>query len=91
MSTNRGATGADITSDSVRELLADRKIFPGLPEELDEDAELVLDSLGLVWLLHVVEERYGLGRRAHREDIGGLTSFRRSPDICAPPDGGGAG
>ncbi|GAA3907655.1 hypothetical protein GCM10023084_69870 [Streptomyces lacrimifluminis] len=77
MSTSTGATGTDITTDSVRELLSDRKVFPGLPEDLDEDAELVLDSLGLVWLLHVVEERYGLIVEPTDEDIAGLTSLRR--------------
>ncbi|WP_216587086.1 acyl carrier protein [Streptomyces brasiliscabiei] len=68
---------AVITTDLVRELLADRKIFPGVPDDLAEDAELVLDSLGLVWLLHVVEERYGLVVEPGDEDIAGLTSLRR--------------
>ncbi|MEH0420383.1 acyl carrier protein [Streptomyces sp. B21-083] len=83
MSTSTGAsdTGAipvtGLTTDSVRELLADRKIFPGLPDDLGEDAELVLDSLGLVWLLHVVEERYCLVVEPTDEDIAGLTSLRR--------------
>ncbi|MGW1712180.1 MULTISPECIES: acyl carrier protein [Streptomyces] len=79
MSTSTGAagTGTDITIDSVRELLSDRKVFPGLPDDLGEDAELVLDSLGLVWLLHVVEERYGLVVEPSDEEIAGLTSLRR--------------
>ena len=82
-----GATASDaregepvlspITTDIVRELLADRKIFPGVPADLGEDTELVLDSLGLVWLLHVVEERYGLIVEPTYEDISGLTSLRR--------------
>ncbi|BBC37427.1 hypothetical protein SGFS_087210 [Streptomyces graminofaciens] len=65
-----------ITTDTVRDLLSDRKIFPGVPEDLGEDAELVLDSLGLVWLLHVVEERYGLVVEPGDEDIDRLTSLR---------------
>ncbi len=68
---------ATFTTDSVRELLSDRNIFPGLPDDLDEDAELVLDSLGLVWLLHVVEERHGLVVEPSDEEISGLTSLRR--------------
>ncbi|MFC4499352.1 MULTISPECIES: acyl carrier protein [Streptomyces] len=68
------------TTDTVRELLADRNIFPGLPDDLEEDAELVLDSLGLVWLLHVLEERYGLVVEPSDEDIAGLTSLRRLTD-----------
>ncbi|MEV0639486.1 acyl carrier protein [Streptomyces sp. NPDC050619] len=88
--TSTGATASDadpalsavttetpLTTDTVRELLADRKVFPGLPDDLGEDAELVLDSLGLVWLLHVVEERYGLVVEPTDEDIAGLTSLRR--------------
>ncbi|MEU6227241.1 acyl carrier protein [Streptomyces sp. NPDC047042] len=77
MSTSMGATGTGITTNSVRELLSDRKVFPGLPDDLDEDAELVLDSLGLVWLLHVVEERYGLIVEPSDDDIAGMTSLRR--------------
>lgn len=68
------------TTDSVRELLSDRNIFPGLPDDLGEDAELVLDSLGLVWLLHVLEERHGLVVEPSDEDIAGLTSLRRLTD-----------
>ncbi|MGR4852735.1 acyl carrier protein [Streptomyces sp. LARHCF252] len=71
------ASPAPITTDTVRQLLSDRKVFPGLPDDLAEDAELVLDSLGLVWLLHVVEERYGLVVEPTDEDIAGLTSLRR--------------
>ncbi|MFI9170780.1 acyl carrier protein [Streptomyces lincolnensis] len=66
-----------ITTATVRALLSDRKIFPGVPEDLGEDAELVLDSLGLVWLLHVLEERHGLIVEPSDEDIAGLTSLRR--------------
>ncbi|MFC9502934.1 acyl carrier protein [Streptomyces sp. NPDC057002] len=71
------AAPSPITTDTVRQLLSDRKVFPGLPDDLGEDAELVLDSLGLVWLLHVVEERYGLVVEPTDEDIAGLTSLRR--------------
>jgi len=66
-----------LTIDTVRELLADRKVFPGVPDELGEDTELILDSLGLVWLLHVVEERFGLVVEPTYEDIAGFTSLRR--------------
>ena len=100
MSTSTGATGTgittgittstDITTDSVRELLSDRKVFPGLPDDLDEDAELVLDSLGLVWLLHVVEERYGLIVEPTDEDIAGLTSLRRLTEYLRTAQKGGA-
>lgn len=85
-----------ITIGTVRELLSDRKIFPGVPEDLGDDAELVLDSLGLVWLLHVVEERYGLVVEPGDEDIAGLTSLRRLTEFlgaagAGAADGGGRG
>ncbi|WP_151480769.1 acyl carrier protein [Streptomyces albicerus] len=79
-----------ITTDTVRELLSDRKIFPGLPDDLGEDAELVLDSLGLVWLLHVVEERYGLVVEPTDEDIAGLTSLRRLTELLRAAQSGRA-
>ncbi|GHH89133.1 acyl carrier protein [Streptomyces capitiformicae] len=72
-----------ITTDTVRELLSDRKIFPGVPDDLGEDAELVLDSLGLVWLLHVVEERYGLVVEPGDDDIAQLTSLRRLTEFLS--------
>lgn len=85
-----------ITLGTVRELLSDRKIFPGVPDDLGDDSELVLDSLGLVWLLHVVEERYGLVVEPCDEDIANLTSLRRLTDFLSasaaeaaePVDGG---
>ncbi|MGX1912618.1 acyl carrier protein [Streptomyces phaeochromogenes] len=86
-----------LTIDTVRELLTDRKIFPGVPDELGEDTELILDSLGLVWLLHVVEERFGLVVEPSYEDIAGFTSLRRltgylcaaQADQAVRPEGGG--
>jgi acyl carrier protein len=69
-----------LTTETVRDLLSDRKIFPGLPTDLDEDAELVLDSLGLIWLLHEMEERYALIVEPTDADIAGLTSLRRITD-----------
>ncbi|MDX3198282.1 hypothetical protein [Streptomyces scabiei] len=84
---------AVITLGTVRELLSDRKIFPGVPDDLGDDSELVLDSLGLVWLLHVVEERYGLVVEPGDDDIANLTSLRRlteflSASAAGATDGG---
>jgi hypothetical protein len=74
---DKDSAPSPLTTETVRELLSDRKIFPGVPADLGEDAELVLDSLGLVWLLHTVEERHGLVVEPTDEDIAGLTSLRR--------------
>jgi acyl carrier protein len=67
--------------DVVRELLADPRIFPGLPADLADDAELTLDSLGLVWLLHEVEQRYGLVVEPTDEEAAGLVSVRSIADF----------
>jgi acyl carrier protein len=81
-----------ITTDTVRELLSDRRIFPGLPADLGEDAELVLDSLGWVWLLHVVEERYGVVAEPTDADFAELTSLRRlTAYLCAAQADGAEG
>ncbi|MGI3204283.1 acyl carrier protein [Streptomyces sp. GLT-R25] len=77
-----------LTTDTVRELLADRKIFPGVPDELGEDTELILDSLGLVWLLHVVEERFGVVVEPTYEDIAGFTSLRRLTEYLSAAQAG---
>lgn len=69
-----------IGPDAVRELLADARIFPDLPPGLADDAEVVLDSLGLLWLLHEVEQRYGLAVEPTDEEVAGLTSVRRIAD-----------
>jgi acyl carrier protein len=71
---------SSISADIVRELLADSRIFPGLPADLADDAELALDSLGLLWLLHEVEQRYGLAVEPTDEEAASLTSVRRIAD-----------
>jgi acyl carrier protein len=79
---------SSISPDIVRELLAEPRIFPGLPADLADDAELVLDSLGLVWLLHAVEQRYGLVVEPTNEEAEGLTSVRRIADYLRAAGGG---
>ncbi|GAA2311947.1 phosphopantetheine-binding protein [Streptomyces violaceusniger] len=69
-----------ITTDAVRELLSDPKIFADLPPGLDDDAELALDSLGLVWFLHQLELRYGLEIEPADAFLAEFTSIRRITD-----------
>ncbi|MFE7841145.1 acyl carrier protein [Streptomyces sp. NPDC057474] len=87
-SVTEASAASAITTDTVRKLLSDRKIFPGVPDDLGDDAELVLDSLGLVWLLHVVEERYGLVVEPGDEDIANLTSLRRLTEFLSAAEAG---
>lgn len=70
----------EIAIGEVRELLSDPKLFPHLPADLGDDTELALDSLGLVWLLHQVQERYGLTAEPSDAEIDELTSVRRIAD-----------
>ncbi|MFE3214784.1 phosphopantetheine-binding protein [Streptomyces antimycoticus] len=69
-----------ITVDAVRELLSDPKIFAELPPGLDDDADLALDSLGLVWFLHQLELRYGLEIEPAEAFLAEFTSIRRITD-----------
>lgn len=75
-----------ITTGMVRDLLSDPKIYPDLPPELDDDAELVLDSLGLVWFLHQLELRYGMEIDPADADPADLTSIRRITEYLAGID-----
>ncbi|MDI6104596.1 phosphopantetheine-binding protein [Actinoplanes sp. NEAU-A12] len=79
---------SSISPDTVRELLADSRIFPGRLADLTDDAELALDSLGLLWLLHEVEQRYGLVVEPTDEEVAGLTSVRRITDYLRAAGGG---
>jgi acyl carrier protein len=73
-------TRVEITTAVVRELLSDPKIFPELPADLDEDAELALDSLGLVWFLHQLGTRYDLVIEPEDEQLTEFGSLRGITD-----------
>jgi acyl carrier protein len=68
---------AAVTERDVRTLLADRRIFPDLPEDLPADAELVIDSMALVWLLHQVRSRFGLRVDPDDADLAEFSSVAR--------------
>jgi acyl carrier protein len=69
-----------IGADDVRQLLSDRKLFAELPADLDDDTELAIDSLGLVWLLHQAEIRYGVVAEPSDADADAFTSIRSITD-----------
>ena len=66
-----------MTEQDVRELLADRRIFPDMPAGLPADAELVIDSMALVWLLHQAQARFGVTADPEDEDLDEFTSVAR--------------
>jgi acyl carrier protein len=61
---------AEIGAEDVRTLLAQ------LPADFDDDTQLALDSLGLVWLLHLVESRHGLVITPSEELLAGFNTVR---------------
>lgn len=69
-----------MTTDGVRELLSDPKIFAELPADLDDDADLALDSLGLVWFLHQLELRHDVEIEPAEAFLAEFTSIRRITD-----------
>ena len=73
-------TRVEITTAVVRELLSDPKIFPELPADLDEDTELALDSLGLVWFLHQLGTKYDLVIEPEDEHLTEFGSLRGITD-----------
>ena len=66
-----------MTEQDVRELLADPRIFPDLPADLPADAELVIDSMALVWLLHQVKARFGVDADPDDDELAEFTSIAR--------------
>jgi acyl carrier protein len=49
-----------ICKADIRKILADPNILAGAIDELDDGAELNLDSLAVVWLVHRLEEDHGV-------------------------------
>lgn len=76
-------TRVEITTAVVRELLTDPRIFPELPADLDEDAELALDSLALVWFLHQLGVRYDLVVEPADEHLAMFGSLRGITDYLS--------
>ncbi len=48
----------------------------GDPEGLAFDAPIVVDSLALVWIQHLLEERHGVSIDPERSDLRRFTSVR---------------
>ncbi|MGW6919363.1 acyl carrier protein [Kitasatospora sp. NPDC054939] len=63
-----------ITKDDIRSILAGDPSL-GLPEDLPDDRELVIDSFTLVLLQHALEERHGLAIDPQFEDMALFTSI----------------
>lgn len=58
-----------IGSDEIRAILAECE-SAGLPETIDDDTLLVLDSFTTVWIQHLLEERHGIVVKLSGETAG---------------------
>ena len=78
-----------ISEDQVRGILADCE-SAGLPEEIDDDTLLVIDSYAATWIQHLLEERHGVvvrlnGETAGVDSVAGLHALiNRNLDVGAP-------
>ncbi|GGP84020.1 acyl carrier protein [Streptomyces melanogenes] len=83
-----------ITTADIRAILVENTTI-GLPADLGDDTELVVDSFALTWLKHALESQYGLVIDPTGEDLAGFTSVlaihdylqRTHPDAVASPQG----
>lgn len=63
-----------ISALDIRRVLTKYQITPVPFEELADDTPFVLDSLNLVWLLHILEEEYGITVDPYGADLDHFTS-----------------
>ncbi|MFC5718947.1 acyl carrier protein [Streptomyces gamaensis] len=63
-----------VTKEDIRLILSDSRIFSTSIEEFGNDAELGLDSLSLVWLVHRLEEEHGVSLDPDALFAAGVTS-----------------
>jgi acyl carrier protein len=66
-----------VTRAEIRRILTEVRGAAASPDDIDDDEELVLDSLTLSWLLHVLEERHGVRFDPSEAEVAELTSVRR--------------
>jgi acyl carrier protein len=69
-----GDTAALISKADLRELIVNDNVLPTLQTDFSDDAELPLDSLALVWLIHLLEERYDIKVDQDEEQYSSFTS-----------------
>jgi acyl carrier protein len=72
-----------ITRENVREIVAECLSMGGEPVEVDLDSDIMIDSFSLVWIQHVLEERYDLVIVPDRSDIESFTSVRALHEYLA--------
>ena len=66
-----------ISRNEILEILADCE-SAGLPESIDDDTLLVIDSYAAIWIQHLLEERHGIVVRLSGEtaDVDSVTSLQ---------------
>jgi acyl carrier protein len=67
-----------ITREDIRRLLQEKRLFASAAEEeLGVDTELVWDSMSLIWLLHGLEQEYGIQLSPEDGELGEFSSVRK--------------
>ncbi|RCX17339.1 hypothetical protein DFP94_10963 [Fontibacillus phaseoli] len=64
-----------IQKEDIRQMLQDRRIFRNLPEGLEDDTQIVFDSLSMLWLMHCLETEWGINLYAEDYDWLGVCSI----------------
>ncbi|MFI9168376.1 hypothetical protein [Streptomyces lincolnensis] len=78
-----------ISREEIVDILASLE-DAGLPETIDDDTLLVIDSFATVWLQHLLEERHGIvvtlsGETADVDSVSGLHALvNRKLGVGAP-------
>lgn len=66
-----------VTGDDIRQILSERRVFMSIPADLTDDQELTLDSMGVIWIVHVLEETFGIVIEPDDADLEQFTSINR--------------
>lgn len=66
-----------IDREDVRRILATHGLVASVAEDADYQAEIVIDSLSLVWLLHALEQEHDIKLAPEGEDFAEFTSIDR--------------
>jgi acyl carrier protein len=65
-----------ITLENVRDVVTECLSMGGEPVEVGLDSDIVIDSFSLVWIQHVLEERYEVEIAPAKSDLDSFTSVR---------------
>jgi acyl carrier protein len=77
-----------VTKEDLKQLLLERDLFSSIAGELDDDTEIVLDSLALLWFLEGLEKRLIPGVQWADEDYAKFRSINEIYRLIEEKAGG---